>query len=53
MSDQEKINAAIAMLKRLKRMVGFFMKRDISELIEQLEAHENKSSASSPEKSFH
>ncbi|MEJ7778635.1 MAG: hypothetical protein WKF68_03510 [Daejeonella sp.] len=38
MKDEEKIKAAIAMLKRLKRMVGFFMKRDISELIEKLES---------------
>ncbi len=38
MDDQEKIRAAITMLKQLKRMVGFFMKRDISELIEQLES---------------
>lgn len=38
MDDQEKIKAAITMLRQLKRMVGFFMKRDISELIEQLES---------------
>lgn len=40
MDDQEKIKAAITMLKRLKRMVGFFMKKDISELIEKLESKE-------------
>jgi len=38
MDDKEKIKAAILMLKQLKRMVGFFMKRDIAELIEQLES---------------
>lgn len=37
MTDKEKIKAAVAMLKQLKRMVGFFMKRDIAELIEKLE----------------
>lgn len=40
MDDKEKIRAAITMLRKLKRMVGFFMKRDISELIEQLESTE-------------
>lgn len=40
MDDQEKIKAAVTMLKRLKRMVGFFMKKDISELIEKLESKE-------------
>jgi len=33
MNDQEKIKAAIIMLKKLQRMVGFFMKKEISELI--------------------
>lgn len=37
MSDKEKILAAVIMLKHLKRMVGFFMKKEISELIEKLE----------------
>lgn len=37
MDDKEKIKAAIAMLLQLKRMVGFFMKKEISELIEKLE----------------
>ncbi|MEJ7693933.1 hypothetical protein [Daejeonella sp.] len=37
MDDKEKIKAAITMLRKLKRMVGFFMKREISELIERLE----------------
>lgn len=37
MDDKEKIKAAIIMLKRLKKMVGFFMKKEISELIESLE----------------
>jgi hypothetical protein len=37
MDDKEKIKAAIAMLKQLKRMVGFFMKKEISELIDRLE----------------
>ncbi|MHB1179680.1 MAG: hypothetical protein ACYCZO_15285 [Daejeonella sp.] len=37
MKDDEKIKAAIVMLKQLKRMVGFFMKRNISDLIEKLE----------------
>jgi len=37
MSDKEKIIAAVSMLKHLKRMVGFFMKKEISELIEKLE----------------
>jgi hypothetical protein len=37
MSDQEKIKAAIFMLKKLQRMVGFFMKKEISELINKLE----------------
>ncbi|MGV3686510.1 MAG: hypothetical protein ACO1NS_12840 [Daejeonella sp.] len=37
MDDKEKIKAAITMLKQLKRMVGFFMKKEISELIEKLE----------------
>lgn len=40
MDDKEKIKAAVAMLRKLKRMVGFFMKRDISELIEKLESQE-------------
>ncbi|MES3016426.1 MAG: hypothetical protein V4721_01550 [Bacteroidota bacterium] len=40
MDDKEKLTAAIIMLKKLKRMVGFFMKRDISELIERLESNE-------------
>lgn len=37
MNDQEKIKAAIGMLKKLQRMVGFFMKKEISELINKLE----------------
>lgn len=37
MDDQEKIKAAVAMLRKLKRMVGFFMKKEIGELIEKLE----------------
>ena len=37
MTDQEKIKAAISLLKKLQRMVGFFMKKEISELINQLE----------------
>ena len=37
MTDQEKIKAAISMLKKLQRMVGFFMKKEISELINKLE----------------
>lgn len=37
MNDVEKIKAAITMLKQLKRMVGFFMKKEISELILKLE----------------
>lgn len=37
MTDQEKIKAAISLLKKLKRMVGFFMKKEISELINELE----------------
>ena len=37
MTDLEKIKAAISLLKKLQRMVGFFMKKEISELIEQLE----------------
>ncbi|SKB63408.1 hypothetical protein [Daejeonella lutea] len=41
MDDKEKIKAAVAMLRKLKRMVGFFIKRDISELIQQLEARED------------
>ncbi len=40
MNDKEKIKAAIAMLRQLKRMVGFFMKKEISELIEKLEKSE-------------
>lgn len=42
MDDKEKIKAAIAMLKQLKKMVGFFMKKEIGELIEKLEAKETK-----------
>lgn len=38
MDDKEKIRAAIIMLKRIKKMVGFFMKKEIAELIESLEA---------------
>ena len=37
MTDQEKIKAAISMLKKLQRMVGLFMKKEISELINKLE----------------
>jgi hypothetical protein len=37
MTDQEKIKTAIRLLKKLQRMVGFFMKKEISEVIEQLE----------------
>jgi hypothetical protein len=37
MDDKEKIRAAVSMLKQLKRMVGFFMKKEIAELIEKLE----------------
>jgi len=37
MDDGEKIKAAIVMLRQLKRMVGFFMKKEISILIEKLE----------------
>lgn len=37
MDDKEKIKAAVTMLKQLKKMVGFFMKKEISELIEKLE----------------
>lgn len=37
MNDKEKIEAAILMLKKLKRMVGFFMKSEISILIDKLE----------------
>ncbi len=40
MNDQEKIKAAIIMLKKLQRMVGFFMKKEISELIIKLEDQE-------------
>jgi hypothetical protein len=40
MNDKEKIKAAITMLRQLKRMVGFFMKKEISELIEKLERSE-------------
>jgi len=40
MNDQEKIKAAIIMLKKLQRMVGFFMKKEISELIDKLENQE-------------
>ena len=40
MNDKEKIKAAITMLRQLKRMVGFFMKKEISELIEKLEKSE-------------
>ena len=40
MEDKEKISAAITMLKRLKKMVGFFMKKEIAELIEKLEGTE-------------
>jgi transcription initiation factor IIE alpha subunit len=38
MNDKEKIEAAIQMLKKLKRMVGFFMKSEISILIDKLES---------------
>ena len=40
MTDQEKIKAAISLLKKLQRMVGFFMKKEISELIDILEDQE-------------
>ena len=39
MNDKEKIKAAVLMLRQLKRMVGFFMKKEISELIEKLEGN--------------
>ena len=54
MNDREKINAALRMLKQLKRMVGFFMKKEISELIEQLERNDEiKSEPEKIKKSFH
>ena len=37
MTDHEKIKAAISLLKKLQRMVGFFMKKEIAELIIKLE----------------
>lgn len=37
MDDQEKLKAAISMLKKLQKMVGFFMKKEIAELISRLE----------------
>lgn len=37
MNDQEKIEAALIMLKKLKRMVGFYMKSEIDVLINKLE----------------
>lgn len=37
MTDQEKIKASISLLKKLQRMVGFFMKKEIVELINKLE----------------
>jgi hypothetical protein len=53
MNDKEKINASISMLKQLKRMVGFFMKKEISELIEQLERNDEiKSEPKQNRKSF-
>ena len=42
MDDQEKIKAAISMLRKLQRMVGFFMKKEIAELIGLLEEQEFK-----------
>ncbi|HQT24563.1 hypothetical protein [Daejeonella sp.] len=48
MTDQEKIKAAISMLKKLQRMVGFFMKKEISELINKLEDHELNQAMSKP-----
>ncbi len=41
MDDKEKIKAAIQMLNQLKRMVGFFMKKEISELIDKLEGNDS------------
>ena len=40
MNDKEKIKAAVLMLRQLKSMVGFFMKKEISELIDALERKE-------------
>lgn len=37
MNEREKIKAAVSMLKQLRKMVGFFMGKEISELIEKLE----------------
>ena len=48
MNDQEKIKAAISMLKKLKRMVGFFMKKEISELIDKLEDQEQNQTIINP-----
>ncbi len=48
MTDQEKIKAAIFMLKKLQRMVGFFMKKEISELINKLEDQNLHQAVSGP-----
>lgn len=48
MNDQEKIKAAISMLSKLQRMVGFFMKKEIAELIGQLEECEFKQPIKKP-----
>lgn len=49
MNDREKISAAIDLLKKLRRMVGFFMKKEISELIDKLEENETVPGAGSKE----
>lgn len=41
MDDKEKIKTAVQMLNQLKRMVGFFMKKEISELIDKLERNDS------------
>jgi hypothetical protein len=40
MSADEKLILAISMLKRLKKMVGMFMGKEISLLIEELESED-------------
>jgi hypothetical protein len=54
MTDREKIKAAISLLKKLQRMVGFFMKKEISELISQLEEQDLNQELNEPlkKKSF-
>lgn len=46
MTDAEKIAAMLAMLKRLRKMVGLFMSAEIADLINQVDSKSTLEEAS-------